>query len=341
VENTRAQLERARRLICSLQDHVRVALIAARSRGVRKLARIAGVTAADTIYQIDRISEGVILAWFEAHWPRTWPVELVMEGMEDGIAVTFPRGTPVVQTRFKCILDPIDGTRNLMYDKRSAWMLTGLASQRGSRTGLGDILVAVMTELPTSKQGWADQLSAIRGRGRAGLRAERRDLRTGARKKFRPQPSRARDCRHGFSSFVRFFPEGKALTAQIEEDLWAELYGGPDGSAVIFDDQYLTTGGQLNELLIGHDRMIADIRPLIFDYLGLRSALVCHPYDICTALILTEAGGVVEAPSGEAVKAPLDTTTPVAWVGYANPALARVIRPVLRRLLARRLAPRA
>jgi len=67
--------------------------------------------------------------------------------------------------------------------------------------------------------------------------------------------------------------------------------------------------------------------------LGLTSSLVCHPYDICTALILTEAGGVVEHPLGGPVKAPLDTTSPVAWVGYANPRLARAIRPVLKRIM--------
>jgi hypothetical protein len=337
VKLTRPQLERARRLICDLQNDVRAALMAARTRGTRALARVAGVTVADTIYRIDRISERVILDWFEARWPKTWPVELVMEGIEDGRAVTFPRGTPVGLTRFKCILDPIDGTRGLMYDKRPGWMLTGLAPQRGPRTGLDDIVVAVMTELPTSKQGWADQVSAIRGRGRGGLRAERQDLRTGTRKKFQPRPSRARDCRHGFSSFVKFFPDGKACTAQLEEDLWAALYGRAGGTPVIFDDQYMTTGGQLNELLTGRDRMIGDLRPLVFAHLGLASALVCHPYDLCTALILREAGGIVEAPGGGPIRALLDTTTPVAWVGYANRALARTIRPVLRRTLARRL----
>ena len=78
--------------------------------------------------------------------------------------------------------------------------------------------------------------------------------------------------------------------------------------------------------------MLADLRPLAFYKLGLSSPLVCHPYDICTALLLQEAGGVVEQPDGSALAAPLDTTTPVAWVGYANPRLAEQVRPVLRKL---------
>jgi hypothetical protein len=33
------------------------------------------------------------------------------------------------------------------------------------------------------------------------------------------------------------------------------------------------------------------------------------------------------------LQAPLDTVSPVAWMGYANPVLARAVRPVLRRLM--------
>ncbi|MDI1319543.1 MAG: inositol monophosphatase, partial [bacterium] len=186
----------ARWLLCRLQDDIRDSLRAARHRGVRRLTRVAAVTAADTIYGIDKVSERTVLAWFAKNWPRRWPVELVMEGLE-GAAVTFPRGTPVAQTRYKCILDPIDGTRGLMYDKRSAWSLAALAPQRGAKTTLREIIVAVMTELPTSKQGLADQLSAVRG---GGVLVERIDLRTGRRKKFTPRPSRARDVAHGFAS---------------------------------------------------------------------------------------------------------------------------------------------
>ena len=156
------QLTAVRRLLCALQIHIRDTVIAARRRQAGKFSRVVAVTAADTIYHIDRVSEHAILAWFERHWPRASPVELVMEGLE-GEAVTFPRGTPVARTIWKCILDPIDGTRGVMYDKRSAWILAALAPQRGARTDLGDIVVAVMTELPTSKQDRADQLSAVRG----------------------------------------------------------------------------------------------------------------------------------------------------------------------------------
>jgi hypothetical protein len=330
---TRSQLLAARRLLCALQVHIRDTVIAARVRQAAKFARVAGVTAADTIYHIDRVSEEAILSWFERHWPRALPVELVMEGLE-GEAVTFPRGTPVRQTMWKCILDPIDGTRGVMYDKRSAFILAGVAPQRGARTRLSDIVVAVMTELPTAKQDRADQLSAIRG---AGVVAETHDLARGTRRRWTPRPSRAKNFEHGFASLARFFPEGKALLATVEESLWRELgVLGKNGGQLVFDDQYICTGGQLFELIVGHDRMLGDLRPPAYAKLGLSSAaLCCHPYDICTALIAREAGCIVETPDGMPLHVPLDTTTPVSWMGYANEQLAGIVRPVLRRLMAK------
>ncbi len=324
--------EVARGLLCELGAWVRDRLFAHRAgRSTEELAAVAAVTAADTIYAVDKVGEEAIVAWFAAHWPADEPVEVVMEGLEDGETLTFPRDIAVAATRWKVILDPIDGTRNLMYDKRPAWSLAALAPQRGAATHLGDVVVAVMTELPTLKQWRSDQVSAVRG---GGLRAEAMDLVRGGRRPLELRPSQSGDFRHGFASVVKFFPEGKALTARFEEELWRRVLG--TGAALaptpLFDDQYLCSGGQIYELLAGRDRMVADLRPLVFRKLGLAFPLACHPYDICTALLLQEAGGVVEQPDGAPLAAPLDTTTPVAWVGYANPRLAEQVRPVLREL---------
>ncbi|MCC6415563.1 MAG: inositol monophosphatase, partial [Opitutaceae bacterium] len=266
-------LEIIRKLLCALQDHIRDTLVTARAKSAASFAKIAAVTAADTIYQVDKITEDAIFAWFEAHWPKQWPVQLVMEGIEDDEAVTFPRGTPVKRTIFKCIMDPIDGTRNLMYDKRSAWALAALAPQRGAKTHLGDITVAAMTELSTSKMWRSDQLSAVRGRG---VRARSFDLRDRKWSNLKPRPSRATNFEHGFASIARFFPEGKELLGRIEEGLWRELgVLGKNGGQLVFDDQYISTGGQLYELLIGHDRMLGDIRPPVYAKLGLGSGSLC------------------------------------------------------------------
>lgn len=326
----------ARELLCRLGDTIRDRVLAARAIAVGgELSAVAAVTAADTIYAVDKVSEEAIVAWFAAHWPAAEPVEVVMEGLEEHGPLTFPAGTAVAATKWKCILDPIDGTRNVMYDKRSAWALAGLAPQRGAATHLGDIVVAAMTEIPTSKQWRSDQLSALRG---GGVRAEAIDLVRGGRTPFTPRPSRAADFRHGFAAISRFFPEGKALLARIEEQLWDRLYGlGRQASPLVFDDQYICTGGQLYEIAVGHDRMIADLRPLVFRKIGFTAPLTCHPYDICTALVLQEAGGIVEQPDGSPLSAPLDTTGAIAWIGFANEKLAAQVRPVLREILRREL----
>ena len=153
------------------------------------------------------------------------------------------------------------------------------------------------------------------------------DLATGVRTPVELRPSTARELTHGFASFARFFPEGKARVAAFEESLWRRLYG--QGGRAIFDDQYLCTGGQFYELLAGHDRLLGDLRPLVFEQLGLAEAIPCHPYDACTALILEEAGCRITAPDGSPLDFPLDTTTPVAWVGFANASLEAHVRPAL------------
>jgi hypothetical protein len=255
-----------------------------------------------------------------------------MEGAEEHGPLTVPEGTRVEETRWKCILDPIDGTRNLMYDKRSAWALAGIAPQRGDATGLRDIVVAAMTELPTSKQWRSDQFSAIRGKG---ISCKAFDVRNRTSEFLDPRPSKAGDCRHGFAAITRFFPDGLGLLGELEERLWKRLYPeAPGGTPLVFNDQYLTTGGQLVELVVGHDRFLADLRPLVFRKLGLDGSLSSHPYDMAGALVAGEAGIILEDPlTGEPVNAPLDTTTPVAWAGYANPAIAAHVRPHLQALI--------
>ena len=329
-----AFLPQARRLLCDLQNVIRDALQAARAtETARDFAEIAAVTRADTIYQIDKVSEAAITRWFAANWPRDEPVELVMEGIEEGENLTFPAGARA--TKWKCILDPIDGTRNIMFDKRSAWSLAALAPQRGADNYLSDLCVAAMTELPTSKMWRADQISGVRGDR---LVCQSHNVLDGSSAPLTIAPSGASDFRHGFAGLARFFPEGKALTARIEEELWDELYGlGRSAAPLVFDDQYISTGGQLYELMVGHDRMIGDLRPLVLGKLGFQSALACHPYDICTGFLFQQAGGILEAPDGAPLDAPLDTISPVAWIGYANQTLAQTVRPILQRLIAQYL----
>lgn len=327
------ELDRFRALLCGLGDAIRDAVIAGRARQtIEQLSAVAHESAADTIYAIDKLSEAAILEWFGAHWPADEPVELIFEGIDEAHPPCFPANVDALDTKWKCIIDPIDGTRGLMVDKRSAWALAGLAPQLGTATSLSDIRVAAMTEIPTTKQWRADQISAIAGRG---VVAESVNVLDGSRAPLELRPSRATDFRHGFASMAKFFPEGRTLIAQIEEQVWDELVGlGNHTSPILFDDQYISTGGQFYEILAGHDRFIGDIRPLIHRVLDLDSPIVCHPYDCAAALVLTEAGAIYESPFGGFPDAPLDTTSPVSWLVYANPVLADKLRPVLHKALA-------
>ena len=196
---------------------------------------------------------------------------------------------------------------------------------------LSQIVAAAMTEIPTSKQWRADQLSAaIDGP----LIAQGFDVRAGGTITLDLKPSKSTTFAHGFSSLVKYFPEGRTLTAQIEERLWDELIGlNSTPSPTIFDDQYISTGGQFYEMINGHDRMLGDLRPLVFRTLDMESSLVCHPYDACTALLLQKAGIIYEHPLGGFPDAPLDTSSGVAWVAYANHHLASIARPVLQKIL--------
>ncbi|MDX2079391.1 MAG: hypothetical protein SFU53_01270 [Terrimicrobiaceae bacterium] len=319
-----------RRLLVELGTAVRDAVLAGRAnRSAADLSAVDSHAGGDTIYRVDKFSEDAIRAWFATHWPADWPVQVVMEGVEEDLC--FPEGTAVADTDWKCILDPIDGTRGIMYDKRSAWALGGIAPQKGPETMLSDIVAAAMVEIPTTKQWRSDVLSAaIDGL----LVAHSDNVLSGQSAALDLAPSGATTFAHGFSSLVKFFPEGRTLTAQIEERLWDELIGlNSSPSPTIFDDQYISTGGQFYEVISGHDRMVGDLRPLIFRVLDLESSLVCHPYDACAALVLQKAGVVYEHPLGGFPNAPLDTVSEVAWIAFANESLAAQARPVLHRVL--------
>ena len=319
-----------RKQLCDLQLTILKAILAARAKAQPDaLSAISEITAADTIYAIDRVAEVAIEDWFDRQWNPDWPVEIVMEGLEDGAVLTFPRDTPLAKTKLKCIIDPIDGTRGIMYDKRAAWILAGIAPQRGTENTIADIEVAVMTEIPTTRQWRADQVSAITG---GGIQTTAFDVRSNfAHTQVELCASQATEVNHAFGTVSRFFPAGSVLLSQVEEALWQRLYGTPQSpSPTIFNDQYISTGGQFYEILAGHDRFIADLRPAAFNKLGISANnLAAHPYDVATALILSEAGCIIEKPNGEALDYPLDTTTPVSWVAYANATLAEAIRPTL------------
>jgi fructose-1,6-bisphosphatase/inositol monophosphatase family enzyme len=330
----RALLAPLRRIHELVRDSV---VAACDDAALEDLARVDDEAAeGDTIYAIDRVSETLLIELFENEVARLGPLILIGEGLPNG-RVVLPRGARDADAVWRVIVDPIDGTRELMYQKRSAWILTGVAPNRGDETSFQDIALAVQTEIPTIKQNLSDSLWAFRG---AGAHAERYDRVSGERKPVRLKPSTATSIRHGFASVSRFFPGAREELAAIDEEIVRGALGDVErGKAHCFEDQYLSTGGQLYELMSGRDRFIADLRPLMESLLerrGLALGICCHPYDLCTELIAREMGVLVTDARGGSVRAPLDVETNIGWAGYANSRIQQEIEPLLQRALASR-----
>lgn len=300
---------------------------------VEERIAVAHRAGSDVIYAIDQAAEEALVGILEREAAAFGGIVLVAEGIGDQEITCWPRGQSEAEARWRFLVDPIDGTRGIMYDKRPAFFLAGAAPNRGEATCLSDIQAAVLCEIPTSRMYLADHYSAIRGRGVTGLR---RNLLDGSTEPQEPRPNRSRTIRGGFAQLCRFFTPGKALLAEIEEELLeVGLFpGSPPGEILAFEDQYISTGGQLYEMLTGKDRFIADIRASLYAASPeLRPGHVCHPYDMAALLVAEEAGLIVTSINGSWLDAPFDTLSAVDWIAYANSAIREEVEPRLRRLM--------
>lgn len=325
IRDAQTLLARLRTIHAEIRDHV---VLACEQTAIQQLSRIVADQAGDVVYAIDRISEEVLLRHFE-QLGHDWSFVLIAEGVgEDGILIFPPESDPD-EVELRIIIDPIDGTRGLMYQKRPAWILTGVAPNHGSTTSLADIELALQTEIPLVKQHLSDSFWAL---AKHSVEGERFNRLTHERYPLFPQPSQANTIEQGYGGIARFFPGGRAILAAIDDEVVLRLLGPYlPGKVQAFEDQYIATGGQLYELLSGHDRWIADLRPLlsVFQDVG----LCCHPYDLCTELIARTAGIVVTDEYEQQLSAPLDVTSEIAWMGFANSALYQQVAPVLHTLL--------
>ena len=317
--------------IMKLHEMIRESVVGACEKsGPEKLSKVAHDGAGDTIYAIDRVSEELIVDFFKTEIVHIAPVILVAEGISENGNVVLPEGAEEKDAEFIVIIDPIDGTREIMYQKRSAWVLTGIAPNRGEHTTLQDIRFAVQTEIPTVKQHLSDTVYAFRGEG---ITARRYNRLSGEYRPIHLRPSSEKSIRHGFAMISRFFNGARDILARIDEEIIGGIIGpGESGKAICFEDQYLSTGGQIHELVSGHYRFVADLRPLLGDILierGLNRGLCCHPYDLCTELIARETGAIITDERGGPVQALLNVTENVSWVGYANNDIQKLIAPHL------------
>jgi fructose-1,6-bisphosphatase/inositol monophosphatase family enzyme len=320
-----------------LHEAIRASVVAACERATSgELATVVSEQEGDTIFALDRVSEALLIEFFEREVVPLAPLLLIAEGLSDG-QIILPRGASESEVVWRIIVDPIDGTRGLMYQKRSGWILTGVAPNRGPQTSLGDIELAVQTEIPLAKQHLSDVLWAIRGEG---FHAERFNRVDGEHTPLILHPSTAGDIAQSYSQVARFFPGVRDVLAAIDDEIvFAALGPAKSGKAQCFEDQYTSTGGQLYELIAGHDRFVADLRahldPVTSER-GLPRLLCCHPYDLCTELIAREAGVIVTDAGGGPLNALLAVEPDVSWVGYANQRIRATVEPHLQAALHKR-----
>jgi len=320
-----------------LHREIRQAVVDSCERSaVEDLAAIAREEEGDTIYAVDRVSEELLVEFFAREVAPTSPIVLIAEGLPTG-KMTLPEGTSEDEAVWRIIVDPIDGTRGLMYQKRSGWILTGVAPNKGPATSLRDIEFAIQTEIPLIKQHLSDSAWAVRG---SGVEAERFNRLSGESVPLQLKPSAAKTIAHGYAQVSRFFPGARDELAAIDEEIVFGALGPvqPD-KAHCFEDQYTSSGGQLYELMAGHDRFTTDLRPLMNAVLAKRGVVMgicCHPYDMCTELIARELGVVVTDVNGEQLSEELSVKPDLAWVGYANRSIQEQIEPLLQSALRKR-----
>ena len=286
--------------------------------------------AGDLTYAIDEGTEVSAARWMDDLAGRE-PLSLLTEDRgwrhAGAAGADFDHGGP------RIVLDPIDGTRNLMLDLRSAWTEIAWCPPGKTEPRFRDVRASLLAELPDRRGGKYRVLEA----GPCGPpRFELREVGTDALLEEHELNADSNDDRleHRVLSFFRFEPHWRPRIARIEAEFFRRLeqHEGVD-TRHCFDDQYISNAGQLVLLALGQYRFIADLRAFLAQRHG-EPAITSKPYDVAGALHLARAAGcVVEAPDGGPIDFPLDARTPVSFVGYANEAVATRLRPHLARAL--------
>jgi len=304
--------------------------------GLAELARPLRAGAGDVTFGIDQCAEDVLERWL-ASTARHENISLLTE--DTGWLHRGPGGGGVRELPDfdhggpRIAIDPIDGTRHLMTDMRSAWSIVSFAPPGNREPRMADLTLGIVSEIPDSRAARWRALSAIRGRGATfheraldsqALFSERR-LDTGADQR----------ADQGYFSFFRYLPAQRPALAAIEARFFERLAEHESADVrACYDDQYISSGGQLALVSLGVYRMCTDLRA----FLGARHpeipSVPTHPYDLAGAvLVAREAGAVVDGIGGETLDFPIDCTTPVSFVAWTNAATKRRLEPHFRAAL--------
>ena len=93
-------------------------LAALATRSSEDLAEIVAEEGGDIVFALDRVSEKVLVDFIRNEIASQVPVVLIAEGLPEGKMI-LPAGVQESECRWRIIVDPIDGSRPLIYQKRS------------------------------------------------------------------------------------------------------------------------------------------------------------------------------------------------------------------------------
>jgi hypothetical protein len=302
----------------SIRAALRTALC---TRTPAELAHVAGRGAGDVTFGLDVPAEAAVERWLAEHAARA-PLSLCTE--DAGWRHRGPDGAGGVRAlaqpdprAARILIDPIDGTRNLMADLRSAWTVVAFAPSGPRAARLADVTGGIVAEIPApggarARTLWAASVGPCNiaeedagGRGVGPSRALAADA--------DDRPDR------GYFPFFHYEPASRPRLAELQAEFFARLEReeGADPRAC-WDDQYISNAGQLVLLALGTYRMVIDARAHLARRAG-AAWTTSKPYDVAGAIVVARAAGcaITRADGGE-LDFPLDATTSVDFAGYHN-----------------------
>lgn len=341
----------------------RAAQTGARDRGrPSELLEVRGQGAGDETFALDEACEAAIDAWFDEHAARG-PLSVLTEDRgwrhagpaaarasagtaAAGAAATraldgFDHGGP------RIAIDPVDGTRNVAADLRSAWTVVSACGPGAGEPRARDVVHGTVSELPVVRAARGLRLTADAGHGAFVAEfASTLDAPHAVHESARALRVDDDEALFGYLPFFRYDPHMRRAAVELETDVLDALIENENANPRhLFDDQYICSAGQLVLLALGTYRAIVDPRAFLADAAGV-AATTSKPYDLTGALLIAREAGCVLAPldganrpdadgSASAFDFPLDARTPVGFVGYHNPPTARRVAPHLAHALER------
>ena len=287
------------------------------------VTEIVGRGAGDATFAIDVVAEETVRAWLEEVAQRR-PISLMTEDVGWRHRGPRPGGGTMELDGFdhggpRIALDPIDGTRNIMHDLRSAWIVVSFAGPGRGTPRFVDQVLGVVSEIPDTRASVAREFDAARG---CGAWVTVVDLACEESRSVRRAIACDTDGRadRGYFPFFGYEPGGRRHAQDLAAKVIAQVAEiSPEiDPTTILDDQYISSGGQLVLLALGTYRIVVDARVSLNGLHG-EDRQTAKPYDVAGAILVAqEAGCTVVKPDGGALDFEIDVVTPVEFAGFHN-----------------------